>query len=92
MKKQISSIAIHQTSKILAILYFVITAIFCIPLGFLALLGGNSQGAIFFFLIPIFYLIGSYIITAIGSWLYNKIADYFGGIEVTVKEVSKENT
>jgi len=91
MKKQITKISVHQSSKVLALLYFVLSAIICIPIGFFGILNGKGEGAIAFFLLPFLYGIATYITFAIICWLYNKIASYFGGIEIGVEEVKKAN-
>lgn len=82
MKIQISRFSIHQTSKTLAILYFVLIALFTIPAGLIyAFYFSDMINAAIMFVMPFFGLIGYYIITAILLGFYNLVAKAFGGIE-----------
>jgi hypothetical protein len=91
MRKQITNFSVHQTSKVLAILYFVFAAIFFIPLGLYTLFHEAQTGsAIFLFICPFLYLIATYILFAITQFVYNFIAKGFGGVEFTVTDVDKE--
>jgi len=97
VKKQISNISGHQTSKVFALLYL----IFTIPFTFIGIIGfiasgpmemSNGQMApqfpwLFFAFAPIFYAVGGYIFTRIGCAAYNFIARKIGGIEFTVNEI-----
>lgn len=90
MKKQITKFSIHQTSKVLAILYFVLIAIFAIPAGILTLMDANTETpALVFFLAPFIYLAIIYIMTSFSLWLYNVLAKTIGGIEFTVHDVEE---
>ncbi|CDR34144.1 hypothetical protein [Criblamydia sequanensis] len=91
MRKQIRKIPIHAASKVTALVAFVISALFCIPIALFGLFFGEGDTS-FFFGIPIFYLIFSYLCTAIYCWIYNLIAPHVGGIELVLDDapVSKK--
>lgn len=91
MKKQIINISPVQTAKVFALLYFLMS----LPLvGFMAISFSFSPapkpalGFLIFF--PFLYLILGFIFTALGSWVYNIVAKWVGGIEYT--SISLENT
>lgn len=81
MRKQISRISVHQSSKVYALLVFLLLALIFIPVGLIALYQGDRQTAFVSFGLPFAYLIISYIMVAVLSFLYNIIAKYFGGVE-----------
>jgi len=84
-KKQIINISIHQTCKVLAILYIAIGLIF-IPIGVISILAGNTIIGIIYVLMPFIYGIITYPITAAICWVYNMIAKSIGGIEFTLED------
>lgn len=89
----------HQTSKVFALLYVLLT----IPFAIIGILGfifadptvmQNGQPApkfpwLFFAFAPLFYGGMGYIFTRLGCFAYNIIANRFGGIEFTIKEYEK---
>lgn len=97
MKKQISNISGHQTSKVFAMLYVLFTA----PFAVLGILGfifaspmemANGQPAphfpwLFLAFAPLIYGAIGYVFSRIGCVAYNFIAKRFGGIEFTVTEI-----
>ena len=85
MKKRISHISIHQTSKVLTLLYVALGLIF-IPIGVLMILGGQMALGIVYVLMPFIYGIVSYPLVAAMCWVYNMIAKSMGGIEFTVED------
>ena len=88
MRKQIKRIHIHQTSKVLALIYLIISAIIYLPMGFIMLAQEPRQFMwIGFFFAPIFLCILAYIGNAVLFWIYNLIAKGTGGVEFTVKDV-----
>lgn len=89
MKKQISRFSIHQTSKVAALIYFVIVAIFAIPTGlYYAFYMSDMANAAVMFIAPFIGLIFNYILTAIMLAIYNGIAKAVGGIEFTLTDTS----
>jgi len=89
MRKQVERISVHQTSKVLAFLHLVVAAIFLIPLGLAVIFNTGVLEGVVLMLYPLVYAIFAYMIIAILSLIYNWIAGYFGGIEITVKEMEK---
>ena len=92
MRQQISRLSIHQTAKVLAILYGMMGLLF-IPIflvvsmaapGDAGMLGmGMGLGAALVF--PIMYAVFGYVFVAIGCLLYNLVAGWVGGIEVEMR-------
>lgn len=82
MIKQIGRLSVHQTSKIIALIHFIISLIIIIP--FTLWLYAVSQEPAFFgyLILPFVNLVFSYIFAAIFCWIYNQVAKGFGGIEV----------
>lgn len=90
MKKQIKSISVLQSSKIVAALYAVLGlfyALIGIPLLAVALMTGNKQLAamgVMFVLMPVFTALAGFVFFAIFAALYNLLARWLGGIEVEI--------
>lgn len=93
---QIKSFGILQTAKFMAVMYFIMSCIFVIPMALFALTVGFSTGeqdgivgsllgGVGMLLIPIFYAIFGFIFVAIGCWVYNLVAGFVGGIEVDLE-------
>lgn len=94
MKKQITRISPHQSSKVMAVLY----VIFTLPLaavGVIALLAGYSDGHHGFnpwFMVgaPLIYGLVGYVFCVVGCWIYNAVARRIGGIEFTVTDLADD--
>jgi hypothetical protein len=84
-KKRITSISIHQTSKVLTILFVAIGLVF-IPIGVLFILAGYVGMGIIYVLMPFIYGIIGYPYVAMMCWVYNLIAKNVGGVEFTVED------
>ena len=84
-KKRIAHISIHQTSKVLAILYVVLGLLF-IPIGVILIISGQMVMGIVYVLMPFIYGILGYPLAAGMCWVYNMIAKSVGGIEFTVED------
>ena len=80
MKKQVSHIIVHQTAKVFAFIYFLISLIILVPIGIAALVT-KHDGAFMFFLLPFVYLLIGYLSWLLLGFFYNIVAKYFGGIE-----------
>jgi hypothetical protein len=88
MKKQLAHISIHQTSKVIAYIYFLLSLIILIPVAaFVLFYTQESAQAVFLFILPFFYLVCGYLATALFCFFYNKIAGMAGGIEFTLTNV-----
>jgi len=82
MMKQITRFSIHQSSKVLAVLSFVIVALIAIPIAlFNAFYTNDWASSATMFIMPFVALIFYYIFYAIFFALYNLVAKTFGGIE-----------
>lgn len=90
MKKQISAINPRQTAKITGFLFFILFALLFIPIGIGGLfLQGWESGKIFF-LLPFIYGFAVYLICYASCWIYNRLALYLGGIEITLTEMGED--
>jgi len=88
MKKQVISISILQSSKIMTALYFLfgfLYTLIAIPL----IIFGNGQmrviGVVYLFM-PIVMGIFGFIFFVIFAAIYNLLASWLGGVEVEVKD------
>ena len=95
MKKQISRISLHQNGKVFGILMAVSSLIFFVPFFAIAMFIGpdvDQHGnpitfpKFMFILFPILYLVFGYLMTVIGSAIYNFFFRYIGGFEFEVKD------
>ena len=93
---QIKKFGVLQTAKIAAIMYFLISLIFVIPFGLIALVSsfasrgregvaGALFGGVFIIFMPIVYAALGFVFVAIGCLFYNLVAKYVGGIEIEIE-------
>ena len=82
---QITRFAVHQTAKVVALLYVCFTIIF-IPFFLAMAFAGSDLGPMkwFFLFAPIIYGVLGYLFTAFACVLYNFLAKRVGGIEFTL--------
>jgi hypothetical protein len=82
---QITRFAVHQTAKVVALLYLCFTIIF-IPFFLTVAFAGEDLGAMrwFFLFAPVVYGVLGYLFTAFACVLYNVLAKRVGGIEFTL--------
>ena len=88
MKKQITHISPHQTSKIMAVLYVIFTLPFMV-VGIFTLLFSDSPESsfsLFFIAAPIIYGVLGYVFTILGCWIYNFVAKRLCGFEFTAAD------
>lgn len=90
MKTQIKRLSPHQNGKVFAVLMAISSLIFIIPMMLImtfAMPPVDAQGnpveipILMLLVMPIFYLIFSYISVAIGCLIYNLCVKIIGGIE-----------
>lgn len=86
MKKRITSLGVHQTSKTMAVLYALFGAIFLVIGVIAAIAFGQRQILIPAILAPVLYGVIGYIAMAIFCLIYNVVAKISGGIEVDLSE------
>lgn len=85
MKKQVNSFAVHQSSKVIALVYTLIFAIIIVlNLLFTVATIGFEPALLGFLIVPFISGAIIYVTTAIGLFLYNIVARSFGGIDVDV--------
>lgn len=82
---RITRVAVHQTSKTLAVVYFFLGFVY-IPFMFLANFGSAPDEqipAIVIWLMPVFLAVLTYVAIALVSAVYNAVAKWVGGVELT---------
>lgn len=87
MRKQVVKMSVHQSSKVLALLYFVLSAIFVVPIGFLLYTLTGELDILTLFIIPFAYLAFFYVVSVLVFWTYNLIGRSFGGIEFELEDL-----
>jgi ABC-type Na+ efflux pump permease subunit len=99
MKKQIRRVSPHQNGKVLGILMAISSLVFVIPMFIIVLFvtpavdqHGNpvTFPKFMLFLFPVMYLVLGYLMTAIGSVIYNFLFRFIGGFEYEVKAENAE--
>jgi hypothetical protein len=88
MRQQISRLSVHQTAKVLAILYGMMGLLvipFFLVLPMLAPGEAEGFGIGLALLFPLIYAVFGYVFVAIGCLLYNLVAGWVGGIEVEMR-------
>ena len=86
MRQQIVRLSVHQTSKVLAVLY-ALMGLVLVPFFLLASFMGPEAGGFglgFALLLPVIYGALGYVFVALGCWLYNVGASRVGGIELVL--------
>jgi hypothetical protein len=89
MKLQVRRFNPHQNGKVLGALMAISSLVFVVPIMFAASLASPTEDdlpVIFMVLLPAFYLVFGYLSVAIGSWLYNVMFKYIGGLEYEVEQ------
>jgi hypothetical protein len=86
MKTQIVHISKLQTSKVMAVLYLVIS-IPMVLMMFLPMLFTHQpiQWSIIWWM-PLLYAVIGFVFTFLGAWIYNGVAGWMGGIEFTISD------
>jgi hypothetical protein len=92
--KRIRKFGVYQTAKVSAVIYFLLSAVFMIPIALIGTIMGGSEipgfpftGGILVILLPFFYGALGFIFTAIGCLTYNLVS---GGIEVEFETADRE--
>lgn len=89
MTHRIPRISPHQAAKVVAVLYALLS-LFFIPFLFLATLADPSSEAMPLWLVvffPLLYAGFGYVFTALACWIYNVVAGWMGGVEITFAPV-----
>lgn len=97
--KRVKRFGVYQTSKVAAIILFLLTLVFVVPVAIVGSIVGSMFGGADFFpgfpiasvflvvLLPVFYGIIGFVSTAISCAVYNLISKWTGGIELEFEEV-----
>jgi len=88
MKKQITHISVLQTSKVVALMYALMSLLYTvIGLFMVAFCSGPLRVAGFLYIfMPIIMVTFGFLFMMLFCWLYNVVAGWVGGIEVNVEE------
>jgi hypothetical protein len=84
MKQQVTRFSPHQNGKVMAVLMAVSSLIFVLPFFLIGSMLGFGQGRTSLWMVivmPIFYLVFTYVTFAIGCALYNALVPFIGGFE-----------
>ncbi len=88
VRKQIMHLSVHQTSKVIASVYALITLLIAIPMGIYTIINGDIIGGLTMLIfLPILYWIFFYITHVIVCWVYNQVVKKLGGIELDLKDL-----
>jgi hypothetical protein len=88
MVQQIKRFSVFQTAKVFGVLY-AIAGLLVAPIFMLGAMFGLEEspfGLAFAFLLPAFYGVLGFVMTAIAAALYNFIAGWLGGVEVELSD------
>jgi hypothetical protein len=84
MKTQIVNISKLQTSKVMAVLYLVVSIPLMLMMSLPTLFMHQPVQWSMIWWVPLLYAIFGFIFTFLGAWIYNGIAGWIGGIEFTI--------
>jgi hypothetical protein len=84
MKTQIVHISKLQTSKVMAVLYLVISIPMMLMMVLPMLFAHQPVQWGMLWWVPLLYAIFGFIFTFLGAWIYNGVAGWIGGIEFTI--------
>ncbi len=92
MKKQITHISPVQTSKVVALLYFVFSLPFVLIMFFAMSFVPGAKGGMgaMMLLMPFVYLIFGFFATVIMAAIYNLVVGWVGGIEFSTEEMADD--
>jgi len=86
MTQQVVRITPVQAGKVTAVMYGIMSVVFVPFLMLLGLLGAKNAFPVWLALLFIpFYVIAGFVMTVVMAWLYNLIAGWVGGIEITLQ-------
>ena len=86
---RIVRVGVLRTSLVLSLVWFILSALFCLPLGAIYILfnePGNRAEGFFTLTIPLLYLVFTFLATGLFLMVYNRVASFTGGIEVEIAE------
>jgi hypothetical protein len=84
-RKTVRRIGIWSATKVSTVTYAVLMIPICFLIGLVMLVSGSGAEAFGIMIgLPIFYITAALIFTAIGTWVFNIVLGWTGGIEVDV--------
>ena len=91
MTKQITHIAPWQAGKLFAVLYFILGVVVAVLIGTVGIFaptapGHEPPGIGFVLSLPFLYALAGLIFVPLSCWLYNRVARYVGGLEITTSD------
>jgi len=89
MKKQVVSVSIMQSAKVMAALYLALSLPMVLLMAIPAMMSNQSFPLVMLVAMPIAYTVFGFIFTIFGAWLYNLIAARIGGFEFTTAEIEE---
>jgi hypothetical protein len=90
--KKLTRIAPWQAGKLFAVVYFILSLIFVVPMELIALLAptpagpGRHLNPALIILFPFLYALAGLLFVPLGCWIYNLAAKLVGGLDVTVTD------
>jgi hypothetical protein len=84
MKTQIVHISKLQTSKVMAVLYLVISIPLMLMMSLPTLFMHQPVQWSMIWWVPLLYAVFGFLFTFLGAWIYNGVAGMIGGIEFTI--------
>jgi len=88
MKIRIKRLSPLQAGKMFAAFYALVCAI-AVPIVLIVVLVGHAgfePPTIMVVVLPLLYIVGGFVVGLIGSFIYNLVAGWIGGIEVDYEE------
>ena len=92
MKKQIVSVSVGQSAKVLAVLYMVMSIPIVAVLAAIGFAGAGGIGMFAMLLAPLIYGVLAFLGAGLAAWLYNMVAKFVGGLEYSTKEIAESAT
>jgi len=94
MNNQIIRVSPLQAAKVSAVLYFIMGVLFAVPMTLITMFAGAPEGAenssglslVFLVMLPFLYAVLAFIFVPFACWIYNIVAGWVGGIEITLGE------
>jgi hypothetical protein len=90
--KRLTRIGPWQAGKLFAVVYFLASLVFVIPLELVALLVPAPAGSkahlspAFILMFPFMYALAALLFVPLGCWIYNIAAKWVGGLELTLAD------
>lgn len=87
MKKQVTYLSVHQVSKLVGLVHFLLAGMLCFPVAILTYLMTRKIEYFTIGLIPFAAWLAGYVLAAMVAGIYNFAARNIGGVEYYTAEV-----